>query len=86
VAVLELKSDVATTGSSMSPIYYAISIGVDVGPKLTPIGSLATLLWLDLLSQAGIKVGWLEYIRRSWIVTLLVLMLATFGLFITYRI
>ncbi|MGH9761357.1 MAG: ArsB/NhaD family transporter [Blastocatellia bacterium] len=53
---------------------------------MTPIGSLATLLWLDLLSQAGIKVGWLEYIRRSWIVTLLVLMLATFGLFITYRI
>jgi len=57
---------------------YAIILGVDIGPKLTPFGSLATLLWLGILERNGISISWGRFIRENWWVTLLALA-AAFG-------
>ena len=48
----------------------AALVGGDIGPRLLPIGSLAGLLWIDLLRRAGIEITIGKFVRLGTLVLL----------------
>ncbi len=81
-AVLLLLPAAAAAGPG---VVLAVLIGVNAGPNLTYVGSLATLLWRRVLRQRGEELPTMEFVRLGALTVPPVLLASTLALWASLR-
>ena len=81
-AVLLLLPAAAAAGPG---VVLAVLIGVNAGPNLTYVGSLATLLWRRVLRQRGEELPTSEFLRLGVVTVPPVLVASTVALWVSLR-
>ena len=77
---LAIVPTLARTGASDTLVFGSL-LGVDMGPNLSVVGSLATLIWLTEVRRGGLAVSARTYVRLGLISTLPALLVATLALY-----
>jgi arsenical pump membrane protein len=67
------------------PFLMGALAGADLGPNLTPVGSLSTMLWLVIVRRHGVQVSNLDYLKLGAIVTPALLLTAGLVIATTFR-
>ncbi len=67
------------------PFLAGVLTGADLGPNLTPVGSLSTMLWLVIVRRGGARVSALDYLKLGLLVTPAVLLAAALVLAATFQ-
>lgn len=75
--ITEMGLDIHTLQVS----YLAIIIGSDIGALITPMGTLATLLWMFVLKKNNIHVTWFHYFKVALLVIPISLMVTLLSLY-----
>ena len=71
--------------AARAPFLAGTLLGADLGPNLTPVGSLSTMLWLVAVRRRGIQVSALDYLKVGAITTPLLLIAGSALVAASYR-
>jgi arsenical pump membrane protein len=85
-ATLIILPVVAAAGAGGPGAVLAMLIGVNVGPNLTYVGSLATLLWRRVLHAHDTDVDLGEFVRLGALTVPAALLASTVGLWLALRV
>ncbi len=62
--------------AAQAPFLAGTLLGADLGPNLTPVGSLSTMLWLVVVRRRGMQVSALDYLKVGAVTAPLLLVAA----------
>ena len=74
-------TDLGLAPHALQIAYLANVMGSDIGALLTPVGTLATLIWMYLLKEHKIPITWGKYIRVTIVVIPIGLLVGLFSLY-----
>jgi len=84
VAADSLTAPVASGQVSLASVYAAL-LGTNLGPNLTVIGSLATMLALSIIGSKGMRVSGVQYLKVGAVTVPLLLLGSVLGLWLALR-
>jgi arsenical pump membrane protein len=83
LGLLSIKQAVALSGlggQALTGLIFSNVIGNNLGPHFFPLGSLAILMWLEIMRKKGVKISLKEYLKVGAVVSIVEVAIASFVL------
>ena len=68
-----------------APFLFGALAGADLGPNLTPVGALSTMLWLVIVRRRGVQVSAWDFLRLGAVIAPLTLLAAGVLIALSFR-
>jgi arsenical pump membrane protein len=72
-------------GDLQAPFLFGALAGADLGPNLTPVGALSTMLWLVIVRRRGVEVSAWDFLRIGSLITPLTIIAAAILIALSFR-
>lgn len=79
-----IQSLAALNGVNISTLAWGLSMGTDIGGSATPIGASANVVGMSVIAKEGHIVGWGKYCKSAVPATIIVMVVATVGIWLRY--
>jgi arsenical pump membrane protein len=63
MSISNIASNVALSGSALTGLVFSNIIGNNLGPHFFPLGSLAILMWLEVMKRKGVNISLKSYLK-----------------------
>ena len=73
-----------TQGIDITVLSWALAMGTDIGGSATPIGASANVVGMSVIAKEGHIVGWGKYCKSAVPATIIVIVVATVGIWLRY--
>ena len=79
-----IQSLAAVNGIDISTLAWGLSMGTDIGGSATPIGASANVVGMSVVAKEGHIIGWGKYCKSAVPATIIVMVVATIGIWVRY--
>ena len=79
-----IQSLAALNGIDISTLAWGLSMGTDIGGSATPIGASANVVGMSVVAKEGHIIGWGRYCKSAVPATIIVMIVATVGIWRRY--
>lgn len=79
-----IQSLAALNGVNISTLAWGLSMGTDIGGSATPIGASANVVGMSVIAKEGHIIGWGKYCKSAVPATIIVMVVATVGIWLRY--
>jgi len=77
MSISNIASNVALSGSAFTGLVFSNIIGNNLGPHFFPLGSLAILMWLEVMKRKGVNISLKSYLKVGSVLSIFEVVVAS---------
>ena len=82
--MIPLIKELGSRGVDITPLWWALTLGADLGGNFTIVGASANVVVASLAERSGYHISFAHFLKKSFLITLVCVLISTAYLWLFY--